>query len=100
MKNLLIAVAMILIMATTVYARGHVMKQGARIIRVGDSKYDLLSQFGQPTYHDVVGNLKTMGVGDVTITRYVYDIKMWRYEITVIGSTVRGIKKIRLRRVR
>ena len=87
-------------MAGVSYAGDGIMKQGGRIIRVGDSKYDLLSQFGQPTYQDTIGNLRTLGVGDVIITKYVYDIKMWRYEITVIGSTVRGIKKIRLRRVR
>ncbi len=101
MKTLLavmIAVVMSLTI-TTSYARDGVMKQGARIIRTGDSKYDMLCQFGEPRYRDYVGELEG-NRGSIPIEKYVYDYGMWRYEITTIGSKVVSIKKIRLRVVR
>jgi len=102
MKRHLISMA-IVIMIVTAGAAGRAgaddcMRYNNRKVCPGDSAFDAITLFGEPD-KSAVGEVRGP-LGSRNIELWIYQHKMWRWELTVANGRVLVIKKVRLRRVR
>ena len=96
-KNIVIMILLIVFAASTALADECMRINNGRVCP-GDSIFDAVSLFGEPDYKSDVGEV-TGPLGSRNVELWIYQHKMWRWELTVVSGRIMVIKKIRLRQV-
>jgi hypothetical protein len=98
-KNILIGITILAILATALPAWAVSMRHNGRRVVVGDSVAEVAGLFGEPKMKMDLGELDD-GRRRCKVQLWVYEWFPWRYELKIGHGEVLSIKKVRLRKVR
>ena len=99
MKQIIAIMVIVMVFAASTTLADECMRYNNGRVCPGDSIFDAISLFGEPDYKSDVGEV-TGPLGSRNVELWIYQHKMWRWELTVVSGRIMVIKKIRLCQVR
>ena len=93
MKNLFITIIIALALSTNALAAANCMHYKRAIICVGDNKYKVLDECGEPVSKNTVGEVGSRH-NRLNVEEWVYKYHGKIYVLKIVGDKIKDIKKV------